>query len=82
MANLNKVVCIIFMLVLLFTKLESRSLDAYMESNKKIPAKSCCQQLIQKSQYLKASFAKSEQKFRNIYDSKRLSPQGPDPRHH
>ncbi|KEH39250.1 hypothetical protein MTR_2g091120 [Medicago truncatula] len=32
--------------------------------------------------YLKASFAKSEQKFRNIYDSKRLSPQGPDPRHH
>ncbi|RHN75819.1 hypothetical protein MtrunA17_Chr2g0325371 [Medicago truncatula] len=49
MANLNKVVCIIFMLVLLFTKLESRSLDAFMESNKKIPAKSCCQQLIQKS---------------------------------
>lgn len=62
--------------------MESRSLDAIIEINKKIQAKGCCQQIIQKSQLLRASFAKDEHKFRNLYDSERLSPQGPDPRHH
>jgi hypothetical protein len=82
---LKKVAFLIIMLMLLFTKLESRSLDAsFMKnSNMKISSsKGCCQQLIQKSQFLKASFAKAGFKFRNLYGSKRLSPQGPDPRHH
>jgi hypothetical protein len=81
---LKKVAFLIIMFMLLFTKLESRSLDAFMKnSNMKISSsKGCCQQLIQKSQFLKASFAKAGFKFRNLYGSKRLSPQGPDPRHH
>ncbi|CAJ2660566.1 unnamed protein product [Trifolium pratense] len=82
---LKKVAFLIIMLMLLFTKLESRSLNAFMKnSNMKISSssKGCCQQLIQKSHFLKASFAKAGFKFRNLYGSKRLSPQGPDPRHH
>ncbi|CAL5200342.1 unnamed protein product [Lathyrus oleraceus] len=84
MANSKQLTCLIIMLMLLFIKLESRSLDAFMDSNKnkKISSKGCCQQLIQKSQFLKASFAKVGFKFRSLYDSNRLSPQGPDPRHH
>jgi hypothetical protein len=84
MAKYLKKVAFLIMLMLLFTKLESRSLDAFMKnSNMKISSsKGCCQQLIQKSQFLKASFAKAGFKFRNLYGSKRLSPQGPDPRHH
>lgn len=71
------------LLVLLFAKLESRSLEAIVERKKTPAAKGSSRELIiQKSQLLKASFAKEGLNFPNIYDSKRLGPEGPDPRHH
>ncbi|KAK7324692.1 hypothetical protein VNO77_28454 [Canavalia gladiata] len=76
MANTKQVICLI-MLVLLFARLESRSLETFMESTK-TPSK---RELIQKSQLLKASFAKAG-RFTNPTVSKRLSPEGPDHRHH
>ncbi|KAJ1417396.1 CLAVATA3/ESR-related 40 [Sesbania bispinosa] len=75
MANSKQVACLI-LLVLLFTKLESRSLEAFME-RKNIPAAKDS-----KTQILKESFAKAADKFPNLYDTDRLSPQGPDPKHH
>nr|BAV14868.1 CLAVATA3/ESR-related 40 [Lotus japonicus] len=80
MANSKQVTCLV-LLMLLISKMESRSLEASMET-KKISAKGGSQELIQKSQLLKASFAKGGNIFPNLYDTNRLSPQGPDPRHH
>ncbi|TKY48917.1 CLAVATA3/ESR (CLE)-related protein 4 [Spatholobus suberectus] len=79
MSNAKQVLCLI-MLVLLFANLESRSLEAFME-RKNTPAKGCSRELIQKSQFLKAGFAKAV-RFTNPTVSKRLSPGGPDPKHH
>ncbi|RDX77529.1 hypothetical protein CR513_42334, partial [Mucuna pruriens] len=60
---------------------ESRSLEAFMERKKTPPKARCSRELIQKSQLLKASFA-IEARFTNLTVSKRLSPQGPDHKHH
>ncbi|KAK7290866.1 hypothetical protein RIF29_05606 [Crotalaria pallida] len=81
MANSKHLLACLTLLMLLFLKLESRSLEAVVE-RKKSPAKSCSRELIQKSQLQKANFAKEGLNFPNPYESKRLSPQGPDPRHH
>ncbi|KAG4384509.1 hypothetical protein GLYMA_13G292400v4 [Glycine max] len=51
MANAKQVLCLI-LLVLLFAKFESRSLEAFIE-RKKTPPKGCSRQLIEKSQLLK-----------------------------
>ncbi|OIW03387.1 hypothetical protein TanjilG_31834 [Lupinus angustifolius] len=61
--------------------MESRSFEALVE-RKKTHAKSYPRELIQKSQLLKASFAKEGLNFPSTYYSERLSPQGPDPKHH
>lgn len=80
MANAKQVLCLI-LLVLLFSKLESRSLEAFIEGKKTL-AKGCSRELIEKSQLLKASFAKATTRFTNPRVSKRLSPGGPDQKHH
>nr|KYP53309.1 hypothetical protein KK1_024684 [Cajanus cajan] len=80
MANAKQLACII-LLMLLFAKFESRSLEAFME-RKKTPIKGCSPELIQKSQMLKTSFAKKGRFTNPTYFSERLSPGGPDHKHH
>jgi len=80
MANSKQVLVCLILLVLLFGKFESRPLEGVMEK-KKTPLQHFSQQLVQKSQLLKASFPKTW-RFANPTVSKRLSPGGPDPKHH
>ncbi|ESW21758.1 hypothetical protein PHAVU_005G097000 [Phaseolus vulgaris] len=80
MANSKQVVLCLILLVLLFAKFESRSIQGFMEK-KKTQLEGFSQQLIQKSQLMKASFPKRGS-FANPTVSKRLSPGGPDPKHH
>ncbi|CAJ1956672.1 unnamed protein product [Sphenostylis stenocarpa] len=80
MANSKQVLVCMILLVILFVKFESRSLEAFMVK-KKTPTKGFAQELIQKSQLMKTTFAKIET-FSNPTVSKRLSPGGPDPKHH
>ncbi|KAE9599906.1 hypothetical protein Lalb_Chr14g0367331 [Lupinus albus] len=81
MANSKHLLACLTLLVLLFPNLESHLFEA-LEERKKTHAKGYSRELIQKSQLMKASFAKEGLNFPSNYDSERLSPQGPDPKHH
>ena len=72
--------CLILLVLLLSPKLESRPLEASVERKK--TTSTGYRELIQKSQLLREGLAKEAVNFPNNYDTERLSPGGPDPRHH
>ena len=80
MANSKRFLVCFILFMLLFAKQESRPLEPFLE--RKNPAKAkAFQQLVLKSQQLKARFAK-QALTKDPDESKRLSPEGPDPKHH
>ncbi|MED6121871.1 hypothetical protein PIB30_034104, partial [Stylosanthes scabra] len=77
-------VLLIFLLLLLLpNKCESRALPQVVVEKKKITSSRGSMEFMKKSQELRASLAKQRLiKFPNNYDPDRLSPGGPDPKHH
>ncbi|BAT92334.1 hypothetical protein VIGAN_07103100 [Vigna angularis var. angularis] len=75
MRNSKEVLVFLILFLLLFGQFESRSLEAFMEKKKKTPLQAFSQTFITKPQLMNPFFT-------NPSVSKRLSPGGPDPKHH
>lgn len=79
MANLNFFVCLMIIVTLIFGMSESRPLDPFLDRKNLTRV---VRQLFEKSKRLKVGFADEVDVVGSPYDSKRLSPGGPDARHH
>ncbi|KAJ4729691.1 CLAVATA3/ESR (CLE)-related protein [Melia azedarach] len=73
--------CLALLLLTLFSRSESRPLQPYAE-RKNVHVTKIWRQLVEKTRQLEINSEDDEESVRSYYDSKRVSPGGPDPKHH